>query len=215
MMETSGTARANSAISLSCGKDGMMSSDNPLLASTRAPARKVLVGQDTGRLTVVDLRVGTPGHVVADAFETVGASGLESVEDTGDVVAEFQVCGTDNGGCGPGLAVHAAGAGGGQALNEFHLANGPQFLGAGGAVHGAGLQKNRGAHVVARVKIGHQLVQQVPLIGDADHAPVPEVVMRVAEGNLRLDRVFLRKGQPIVISKWHCVTSQVRDAPAQ
>ena len=108
-----------------------------------------LVGQDAGRLAVVDPWVGTPGDVVADAFETVGAGGLKGIEDAGNVVAELEVGGPDDGGSGPGLAVNAAGAGRRQALHELHLADGSQLLGAAGTVHGPRLQEYRGAHVVA------------------------------------------------------------------
>ena len=147
-------------------------------------------------------------------LEPIGAGRLQGVKHPSHVVPEFQVGGPDDGRCGPCLAVHAAGAGGGEALYKLDLAHRFQLLGAGGAVHGAGLEEHRRSHVVARVKVGHQLVQQVPLIGDADHPPVPEVMMRVAEGNLRLDGVLLSKGQPIVISKRHSVNSQVRDGLA-
>jgi hypothetical protein len=39
---------------------------------------------------------------------------------------------------------------------------------------------------MSAVNIGGQLVEQIPLIGDALAAKVPEVVMGIADGDLRL-----------------------------
>jgi hypothetical protein len=44
---------------------------------------------------------------------------------------------------------------------------------------------------VAAVHIGGQLVQQIPLIGDALRAKVPEVMVGIADGHLRLQGRFL------------------------
>ena len=47
--------------------------------------------------------------------------------------------------------------------------------------------------------------EQVPLVGDAYQPPVPEMVVRIAEGDLRFKRRLLGQGQPIVVSKWHVI----------
>jgi len=48
-----------------------------------------------------------------------------------------------------------------------------------------------GTDVVAAVDVGDQLVQQIPLIGDTLRAQVPEVMMGIADRNLRLQCRFL------------------------
>ena len=54
-------------------------------------------------------------------------------------------------------------------------------------------------------------MQQVALVGDADHPPVPEVMVRIAEGDSGFDGIFLGQGQPVIVTERHAVTSQFRD----
>jgi hypothetical protein len=56
---------------------------------------------------------------------------------------------------------------------------------------------------VAAGDVGDQLVEQIALIGDALRAKVPEMVMGVADRELRLQRRFLSKRQPVIASVWH------------
>jgi hypothetical protein len=51
--------------------------------------------------------------------------------------------------------------------------------------------------------VGDQLVEQIALIGDALRTKVPEVVMGVADRELRLQRQFLSKSQSVIASVWH------------
>jgi hypothetical protein len=44
---------------------------------------------------------------------------------------------------------------------------------------------------VTAVDVSHQFVEQIPLVGDALGPEVPEAVMRVADGQLRLQGRFL------------------------
>ena len=156
----------------------------------------------------VDVRGGAPGYVVADAPEAVGAGRLQGLQHRGHAVAQLQVGGADDGRRGPRLAVDAAGAGGRQPLHELHLAHGLQFVRARGAVHGTGFKEYRRPDVMAGVEIRHQLVQQVSLVRDAPEPPVPEVVVRIAKGNIRLKGSFLSQSQPVVISKRHVNSSR-------
>jgi len=71
-------------------------------------------------------------------------------------------------------------------LDEFDFPHGPQLLRAVRAVHCAGFNKHGGAHIMAALDVGDQLVQQIPLIGEALRAKIPEVVMGIADGQLRL-----------------------------
>jgi hypothetical protein len=60
---------------------------------------------------------------------------------------------------------------------------------------------------VAAVDVVVQLMEEIPLVGHTAGAVVPEVVMRVADGELRLEGGFLGQSQPIVKAKWHNSTS--------
>ena len=55
-----------------------------------------------------------------------------------------------------------------------------------------------------RLDIGHQLVQQIALIGDPGGAEIPEMMMRVADRDLRLERRLLGQRQPVVSPIRHC-----------
>src|SRR5262249_45070493 len=86
---------------------------------------------------------------------------------------------------------------------------GPHLLRSVSAVHGAGLNKHGGTHVVSAVNIGGQLVEQIPLVGNTLGAHVPEVVMGIADGQLRLQGRFRGQCEPVIISKWHNGTSVI------
>src|SRR5262249_21972349 len=91
---------------------------------------KVLVAQETARRAVgrvADRRVGVPGTDVADAAEAVAAGANVRGEHRLDSAAQRQVCMADNAGAMPGLAVDAALAHGGDAVDEFGFAHGAHF----------------------------------------------------------------------------------------
>ena len=120
---------------------------------------EVVGGQLAGHIVgggVFDFGVGVPGYGVTDAAESVGAGGLQGVEDGFNVVAQVEVGVADDGSGGAGVTVNAAGAGGGLALDKFDFADGTQLFGAAGAVHGAGLDENGGADVVAAADVVQQ-----------------------------------------------------------
>ena len=135
--------------------------------------------------------MGVPRHGMADAPKPVGAGRLQRLQHRCDPVAQVQVGVADDGGGRPAGAVQPAGAGRGQPLDEFDLPHGTHLLRAVRAVHRAGLDKHGGTHVVAAVDVGGQLVEQIPLVGNALGAKVPEVVMGIADGQLRLQGRFL------------------------
>ena len=60
---------------------------------------------------------------------------------------------------------------------------------------------------MAGIKVGHQLMQQVALVGNAPQPAVPEMVVRVAQGDVGFDGLFLGQGQPVVVSKRHIDSS--------
>jgi hypothetical protein len=47
---------------------------------------------------------------------------------------------------------------------------------------------------VAAVNVGNQFVKQIPLVGDAGGTKIPEVMMGIADSDLRLQDGFLREG---------------------
>jgi len=67
---------------------------------------------------------------------------------------------------------------------------------------------------MAAVHVGDQLVEEVALIRKTIRATIPEVVMGITDGQLRLQRRFLREGQPVIASVRQKDTSVVgwRDA---
>ena len=144
---------------------------------------------------------------MADAAEAVGAGRLQGLQHGGHAVAQVQVGVAHNGGGRAAGAVEPAGAGRGQALDEFHFAHGAHLLRTVGAVHRARLDEHGGAYVVAALHVGGQLVEQVALVGDARGAKVPEMVMGIADGQLRFQRLFLGQRQPVIASEWHDGTS--------
>jgi hypothetical protein len=75
-----------------------------------------------------------------------------------------------------------------------------------------GFDEHRGADVVAAADISNELVQQIPLIGNASGAEIPEVVMRIANRKIRLQDRLLCQCQPVIASEWHGQSSCLLDA---
>ena len=151
-----------------------------------------------------------------DPTKPVGAGGLQRFQHRRDPVSQLQVSMADDGRGRPARTVQAAGAGSCQPLDKLDLANRAHFRRSSGAVHGSRLDKHSGTHVVATVNVGDQFVKQIPLVGDALGSKVPEVMMRVADWNLRLQCWFPGQGQPVISSVRHngssvCVI--IDDAP--
>jgi hypothetical protein len=76
-------------------------------------------------------------------------------------------------------------------LDKLDLTNGAQLHRPIGAVHCSCFDEYGRAHVVTAIDVGGQLVKQVALVGDALGAKVPEVMMRIADWDLRLQRGLL------------------------
>ncbi len=154
--------------------------------------------QHTLPLAALDPRIGVPGADVADAAEAVWAGRLQCLHDRLDPIAELQIGMPDDRRGGAARAVEPAGARGGKALDELHLANRPHLHGSVGPVHGACLDEHRRADVMAGTDIRHQLMQQIALIGNAGETKIPEVMMRIADRQLRFEDRLLRQSQPVI-----------------
>ena len=105
--------------------------------------------------------------------------------------AEAQVGEGDDAGGHARVAVTAAGAHRGDAVDELGLAHRAQGLRAVGAIHRRTFDEHRAAHVVACAMgiglagIGQQLVEQVAVA-----VAVPQVVVRVADRQIGVDDLF-------------------------
>ena len=160
-------------------------------------------GQHPLLLAVVDLRMRVPGNRVADAAKSVGAGGLKRLQHRLDPVAQLQIGMADDCRRRPTRAVEPAGAGSSEALDELDLADGAHLRRSIRPVHRSRLDKHGGAHIVAAIHVGGQLVQQIALVGDALGPEIPEVVMRVADRDVGLQGRLLGQGQPVVSSIRH------------
>ena len=130
---------------------------------------------------------------MADAAEAVAAGADMGRKHRLDAAAKRQIGVADNTGADLGLAVDAAGAHGGDAVDELGLADRAHLFGAGGANHRAGLHKHRRDDVVTAVGIGQQLVEQIAPAG-----AVPEMMVRIDDRQLGLEDRFLAPVEPIL-----------------
>ena len=131
-----------------------------------------------------------PGRPVADPPKTIRTRRDVRLQRGSDPIAQREVHGTDDPGRGAELPILAARALRGDALHELCLPHRPQRLWPVGPIHGPALHEDRLPYVVRR-GIRAQLIQQVAVTG-----PIPEVVMRIDDRQLRLDRRFARQRQP-------------------
>src|SRR5205823_4321443 len=103
----------------------------------------------------------------------------------------------------PSGAIEATGARRSQPLYELNLADRAHLLWTIRAVHGARFNEHGGAHVVATAHIVGQLMEQIPLVGNARRAKIPKVVMGIADWEFRLKRWFLGQRQPVIAPERH------------
>jgi hypothetical protein len=148
-----------------------------------------------------------------DTVKPVGAGGLQRLQDQLDPIAELQVGMTDNRCRRPTRTIEPGSGSSCQALDKFDLGDGTQLRGPVRAVHGPGLDENRRAHVMAAVHVGGQLMKKIALVRNALGSKIPEVVMRIADRYLGLQRRLLGQRQPIISSVGHCGSSVCFDSP--
>ena len=135
-----------------------------------------------------------PGHGMPDAAKPVRAGGLQRLQYRLDPVRQLQIGMADDRRGGPARAIRSAGTRGGQPLDKLDLADRAQLHGSGRPVHRTRFDEDRRANVMAAIDIGDQFVQQIALVGDACGAKVPEVMVRIADRDLWLQRGFLGQG---------------------
>ena len=114
-------------------------------------------------------------------------------------IAEHEVGVADDAGGDFRRSVLAAGALGGQPLHELGFSDATQILGPARAIHGVALDEHGLGHVVPGAQIIGQLIQQIAVA-----LPIPEVVVRVADGEVGFDGLFDNLSEPGFAGTGHC-----------
>ena len=143
-------------------------------------------------MRVAHVVAGIPARSVPDPSEPRTGRSVR-VENVADGRAEVQVGVPDDGGASSCRSVAAARAHRRDAVDELRLADGLQRLRPIGAVHRAAFHEHRGDDVVAAAGVGEQLVEQIAVL-----RVVPEVVVRVADRQLRLDDLLGDLRKPLI-----------------
>src|SRR5262245_15217447 len=141
-----------------------------------------------------------PEGAAPDAAKAAAAGGDVRVENLGGPIADAQVDGADDAGGDAGRAVAARGAHGGNAVDELGLADRAEGLGPVGPEHGAAFDEDGGDDVVSTGDVRADLVQEVALLHSA-FAGVPEVVVRIADGEVGLERLLLDLVEPGLVPR--------------
>ena len=172
--------------------------------SQHASASAIVVAQQTALyLAVVQFRAGVPADGVPDAPEAVGAGLLQRLQHGAHGVAKLEVGTADDAVGRLAGAVLTSGAGIGDGLHELDLAHRAHLLGTVGPVAGAGLHEHRGADIVAAVDVGGEVFQQILLVVQRLGPLHPEMMVRVADGDLRFQNFFAGQCQPFVAARGH------------
>ena len=132
-----------------------------------------------------------PGGPVADAAEALGAGRDLRLEHRCHAVTEEQVRRPHDAGRHPGLTVLAARAHGGDALHELRLAHDTELFRTVRPIHRGALDEH-GLTDVVRVRVLKQLLQQVAVA-----RAIPQMVVRVDDGQLRLQHCLVGQRQPV------------------
>ena len=173
----------------------------------RQPERRALRHTLTERRLAVhapprrtrDHRVRIPGAGAADALQAVGRRPQLCLQHGADPRAGGHVGIADDAGRHLRPAVGAGRAHGRLPIGELDLANVLHRLGNAGAKERQMLDEHRRDHVVAAgVDLGLHVVGEVAPL-DPALAPVPEVVVRIADGEVGLERRLLHLCEPCIV----------------
>src|SRR5260221_4576470 len=137
-----------------------------------------------------------PGGAVADAAKASAGEDDVLLQYALGAAADAEIDIADDALAGVRLAVFARFAHRRDAGDELGLAERAQFRRPLGAVHLAAFEKHRRADVVAAVQILEQIVKQVAVAW-----PVPEMMVRVDDRPLRLQRRLLRGSEPVLADR--------------
>ncbi len=150
-------------------------------------------------VAVVDLRgLVLPASGVADAFEARAGGGHVRAQRLLGASADRQIDEADDARRHPRGAIAAARRHGGDAVDELGLAQGAQLRCAVGAIAGRALDEHGRLDLVAAAGVGEQVGKEVAVRGE-----IPEVVMRVDDGEIGLQHLLLRQAQPVLADARH------------
>ena len=145
------------------------------------------------------------GGAVADAAEAAMPRRDMRAQDVLGHAAQSQIDVADDAGAGAHGPVESARAHGGDAVDEFRLADAAQIVGPVGAVHGTAFHIDGADDVVPASKIAQKLVEQVTRHAADDvheamrgrrqvlqdvRRPVPQMMMRIDDRQIRFEDVF-------------------------
>jgi hypothetical protein len=113
-----------------------------------------------------------------------------------NAVPEPEISGADNACCGAEISILPASTLRSDALHKLRLADYAEFLRTVRAVHRSAFNEHRLPHVVA-LHIGNKVCQKITRRVAVTR--VPEVVVRINDRKLGLERRFLRQSKPLLI----------------
>ena len=140
---------------------------------------------------VADARIGVPAGLVANALEAAVAGGDLGVEHVARLLAEAQVDMADDAGAGAQVPVEARRAHRRDAVGELGLADAAQLGRTVLAVHRVTVDEHGADDVVAGLRVGQQVVEQVVVA-----VALPEMVVRIDDRQIGLERGLAHLGDP-------------------
>ena len=143
-----------------------------------------------------EARILVPGRAVPDAAETSAGQDDVLLQNALGAAADAEIDIADNAGAGARRAVFAALAHRRDAGDELRLAERAQFGRALGAVHLAAFEKDRGADIVAAVQVFEEIMEEIAVVWT-----VPQVMVRVDDRPVGLERGLLRRGEPVLADR--------------
>src|SRR6516162_6022988 len=149
---------------------------------------------------VLDVGTGVPECPAADAAKPTAACGDVRIEHIPCCVADAQINGADDAGSNARLAVVARCAHGGDAVDELGLADAAEGFGPLRLEHGTAFDEYSRDDVVAAVDVLEDFLKQVALL-HGSLATIPEVMMRVTDWKIGLERRFLNLRQPGLVPR--------------
>ena len=167
-----------------------------------AGSKVVVQKQALGRVRAVVLDVGAfvPECPAPDPAKPAAACRNMRIQDIGRRVSNPQIDRADDPGGDPGLAVIPRRAHGGDAVHEFGLADASEWFGSVRLEHRPAFDEYSRDDVVPTRDIIEDLIQQIALLHRA--APeIPEMMMRIADGKVGLERLLLHFTQPGFVSR--------------
>ena len=159
------------------------------------PSRKVRSISSAGRRGVVGIvqaRIGVPRRDMADTPEAVATGAQMGQQHRFDSAAKREVGAADDTRAGARPAQSAAREHGRHAVDELGLADRAHLRRSTLAIHRLRLHVHRRDDVVAAVHVGQEIVSEV-----ARARANPQVVVRIDDGQLRLENRLRVSRQPV------------------